>query len=80
MAEPSTHPCSGLGHNCCSPVSSPARGTCSSLMATLHDSGFAEQNKNSELITGGKTRVRGIAVNIYIFGAFNVIAIFPFCV
>lgn len=49
-------------------------------MATLQDSGFAEENKNSELIRERKTRVRGIAVNIYIFRAFNVIVIFPFCI
>lgn len=61
-------------------LSSLARDTCSSLMATLHDSGLAEEKKNSELIREGKTRVRGFVVNIYIFRAFNMIVIFPFCV
>ena len=60
------------------PISSLTRGTCSSLMATLHDLGFAEENNNSELIREGKTRVRGIVVNIFIFRAFNVTVVFPF--
>jgi len=49
-------------------------------MAILHDLGFAEENKNSELIREVKTPVREIFVNIYVFGAFNMIVIFSSCI